>query len=149
MEKPEVREHAERFGLLVADKPDSQDICFVPQGRYVDVIERLRPGAMEGGEIVDLDGNILGQHEGIVRYTIGQRRGLGIGGTEDPLYVVKLDPENKRVIVGPKEALHVVKIVAKQVNWIGEDIPEEGIEVVAKIRSTRPGVPAVIADQVM
>ena len=144
MDKEETRKHAERFGLVVADKPDSQDICFVPEGRYVDVIERLRPGAMEPGEIVDLDGNVLGEHQGIVRYTIGQRRGIGVGGTADPIYVLKLDPATRRVIVGPKEALETREIWVKETSWIGEDVPAEGLPVVAKIRSTRPGVPATI-----
>lgn len=142
MEKTEVRHHAERFGLMVADKPDSQDICFVPEGGYVSVIERLRPGACEAGDILDLEGNVLAQHEGIIHFTIGQRRGLGIGGTEDPLYVVKLVPEKNQVIVGPKKALETTAIEVKEINWIGEDIPNEGLSVVAKIRSTRPGVPA-------
>ena len=142
MNKEETRENAERHGLIVADKPDSQDICFVPEGRYVDVIERLRPGAMEPGEIVDIDGNVLGEHKGIVRYTIGQRRGIGIGGTVDPLYVVKLDPVKKQVIVGPKEALLTSEILVKEVSWIGEETGDKGVEVTAKVRSTRPGVPA-------
>jgi len=144
MDKDETREQAERIGLSVADKPDSQDICFVPEGGYVSVIERLRPGAMEPGNIVDVDGNILGQHEGIVKYTIGQRRGIGIGGTVEPLYVVKLDPHKKQVIVGPKEALETREIRVKEVSWIGEHVPLEGMPVVAKIRSTRPGVSATI-----
>lgn len=142
MDKEQTRVEAERFGLVVADKPDSQDICFVPEGRYVDVIERLRPGALEPGEIVDIDGNVIGQHEGIIKYTIGQRRGLGVGGYDEPLYVVKLNAEKKQVIVGPKEALLTSEIGVKEVNWIGEPVPEEGLPVVAKIRSTRPGVPA-------
>jgi len=144
MDKEQTRIEAERFGLTVADKPDSQDICFVPEGRYVDVIERLRPGALEPGDIVDIDGNVLGRHEGIVKYTIGQRRGLGIGGFEDPIYVVKLNAAKKQVIVGPKEALLTSEIGVKEVNWIGEDVPAEGLAVIAKIRSTRPGVPAKI-----
>ena len=142
MEKSEVRRHADRFGLIVADKPDSQDICFVPEGRYVDVIERIRPGVTQAGDIVDLDGDVIGQHDGIVRYTIGQRRGLGISGTGDPLYVLKLDPVYNRVIVGPKSALKVSEILVNEVNWIGEDVPADGIDVLVKIRSTRPGVPA-------
>ncbi|WP_374763495.1 tRNA 2-thiouridine(34) synthase MnmA [Yunchengibacter salinarum] len=142
LEKPEVRALAERFGLSVADKPDSQDICFVPNGRYVDVIERLRPGAMEPGEIVDLDGNVLGHHKGIVGYTIGQRRGLGIGGFLEPVYVVQLQPEKRRVVVGPKAALDVAALRIKEVNWIGGPIPDGGLPVSVKIRSTRPGVPA-------
>lgn len=144
MDKEQTRKHAERFGLEIADKPDSQDICFVPEGRYVDVIERLRPGAMEPGSIVDLDGNVLGEHKGIVRYTIGQRRGIGIGGTADPLYVVKLDPGKKQVIVGPKEALETRELGVKDLNWIGESVPIEGLPVTAKVRSTRPGVPATL-----
>lgn len=140
LQKPEVRALAEKYGLQVADKPDSQDICFVPEGRYTSVIERLRPGAMEPGEIVDLDGNVLGEHAGIIRYTIGQRRGLGVGGMEDPLYVVKLAAEQKRVIVGPKEALDCAAIDVKELNWLGEDIPVEGLDVEVKIRSTRPPV---------
>ena len=144
MDKAETRKHAERFGLTVADKPDSQDICFVPEGRYVDVIERLRPGALEPGEIIDVDGNVLGTHEGIVKYTIGQRRGIGIGGTEEPLYVVKLDPANKQVIVGPKEALLTCALGIKEVNWVGDPVPAEGLKVSAKIRSTRPGVAATL-----
>lgn len=144
MDKEQTRIEAERFGLTVADKPDSQDICFVPEGRYVDVIERLRPGALEPGDIVDIEGNILGQHDGIVKYTIGQRRGLGIGGFEEPIYVVKLDAALRRVIVGPKEALQTAAIGVKEVNWIGEAVPAEGQDVIAKIRSTRPGVPARI-----
>jgi len=144
MDKDETRAHAERFGLSVADKPDSQDICFVPEGGYVSVIERLRPGAMEPGDIVDMDGSVLGQHEGIVKYTIGQRRGIGIGGTADPLYVVKLDPANRRVIVGPKQALETREIGVKELSWIGEQVPAEGLAVTAKIRSTRPGVPATL-----
>ncbi len=144
MDKEQTRKHAERFGLEIADKPDSQDICFVPEGRYVDVIERLRPGAMEPGNIVDLDGNVLGEHKGIVRYTIGQRRGIGIGGTADPLYVVKLDPAKKQVIVGPKEALETRELGVKELNWIGEAVPAEGLRITAKVRSTRPGVPATL-----
>ncbi|UTW58077.1 tRNA 2-thiouridine(34) synthase MnmA [Kordiimonas sp. SCSIO 12603] len=142
MDKDETRKQAERFGLIVADKPDSQDICFVPEGKYVSVIERLRPGAMEPGDIVDLDGNVLGQHDGIVKYTIGQRRGIGIGGVSEPLYVVKLNPLDKQVIVGPKEALLTREIGVKEVSWIGENVPDDGLDVIAKIRSTRPGVPA-------
>ncbi len=144
MSKAETRELAGKYGLIVADKPDSQDICFVPEGGYVSVIERLRPGAMEPGDIVDLDGNILGQHGGIVRFTIGQRRGIGIGGTVDPLYVVKLDPVKKHVIVGPQTALLTEGVYVKDVNWIGEDIPREGLAVTTKIRSTCSGVPAHI-----
>ncbi len=144
LSKAETRELAEKYGLEVADKPDSQDICFVPEGGYVSVIERLRPGAMEPGDIVDLDGNILGQHGGIVRFTIGQRRGIGIGGTVDPLYVIKLDAAKKQVIVGPQEALLTTGIHVKDVNWIGEDIPTKGLNITIKVRSTCSGVAAQI-----
>ncbi len=139
--KAETRALAAEFGLPVADKPDSQDICFVPNGSYAAVIEKLRPGAADPGDIVHLDGEVLGQHRGVIHYTIGQRRGLGIGGRE-PLYVVKLDPEAKHVIVGPKEALATRRIPLKEVNWLGDvpfdSAPPEGWEVRVRVRSTRP-----------
>ena len=145
--KAETRALAAEFGLPVADKPDSQDICFVPQGRYADVIEKLRPGAAEPGEIVHLDGRVLGEHPGVIHYTIGQRRGLGIGGG-DPLFVVRLDADARRVIVGPREALATRSVPVREVNWIGpgrfEDAPEGGWEAAVKVRSTRPPVPARI-----
>lgn len=147
--KAETRALAAEFGLQVADKPDSQDICFVPQGRYADVIEKLRPGAAEPGEIVHLDGRVLGEHPGVIHFTIGQRRGIGIGGDVaggDPLYVVKLDADAKRVIVGPREALAIRAVPVKEINWIGDgdfaDAPEGGWEVTVKVRSTRPPTPA-------
>jgi len=139
--KDETRAMAAEFGLAVADKPDSQDICFVPTGGYAAVIEKLRPGAAEPGEIVHLDGRVLGTHQGIINYTIGQRRGIGIGGGE-PLYVVKLDPDAQRVIVGPREALATRTVPVSTVNWLGDgpfqDAPEGGHEVLVKLRSTRP-----------
>ena len=137
--KSDTREFARRFGLAVADKHDSQDICFVPSGRYTDVIERLKPGAAEAGEIVDRDGNVLGNHHGIINFTVGQRKGLGVS-TGAPLYVVRLDAEKRRVVVGPREALHTSRIVLRDVNWIGAgDIDEAvGREVFVKVRSTRP-----------
>lgn len=138
MVKEDVRKLAEKYGLTIANKPDSQDICFVPDGGYASVIERLRPGAGEPGKIVHLDGRVLGEHKGIIYYTIGQRRGIGIGGG-DPLYVIKLDPVKKQVIVGPKEALEISKVEIKELNWLGNnDIPEDGIDVMVKVRSTRP-----------
>ncbi|MFK5997901.1 MAG: tRNA 2-thiouridine(34) synthase MnmA [Rhodobacterales bacterium] len=143
--KAETRALARKFGLPVADKPDSQDICFVPNGSYAAVIEKLRPGAADPGDIVHIDGSILGQHKGVIHYTIGQRRGLGIGGRE-PLYVVKLDPELKHVIVGPKEALGTTHIAIREINWLGDDPfdsrPEWHIEV--RVRSTRSPKPAII-----
>ncbi|MCA3507851.1 MAG: tRNA 2-thiouridine(34) synthase MnmA [Rhodobacter sp.] len=144
--KAETRALAARYGLPVADKPDSQDICFVPDGNYAAVIEKLRPGAADPGEIVDMAGRVLGHHGGIIHYTVGQRRGLGIGGLGDPLYVVRLDPATRQVIVGPKEALATRTIALKDVNWLG-DAPfasraEWPVEV--KVRSTRPPCPAIL-----
>jgi tRNA-uridine 2-sulfurtransferase len=139
--KAETRELARQFGLAIADKHDSQDICFVPTGHYADVIERLKPGAAEAGEIVDLEGTVLGAHSGIIHYTIGQRRGLGVAaGT--PLYVVRLDAERRQVVVGSRAALRTSRIVLRDVNWIGEGSIEEALaddrrEVFVKVRSTR------------
>ncbi|MFS4439273.1 tRNA 2-thiouridine(34) synthase MnmA [Paracoccaceae bacterium GXU_MW_L88] len=141
--KDETRKLAARYGLAVADKPDSQDICFVPNGNYASVIEKLRPGAADPGEIVHLDGRVLGEHKGVIHYTIGQRRGLGIGGGE-PLYVVKLDPDTRRVIVGPKEALATRRIPVREINWLGEGPFKGEIEALVRVRSTRPPAPAII-----
>ena len=144
--KAETRALAQRYGLPVADKPDSMDICFVPNGDYAAVIEKLRPGSAEPGDIVDTESRVLGQHHGVINYTIGQRKGIGIGGLGEPLYVVKLDPELRRVIVGPKAALSVRTIPIREINWLG-DAPitsraEWQIEV--KVRSTRPPRPAIL-----
>jgi tRNA-specific 2-thiouridylase len=145
MTKAETRRAAREFGLAVAEKSDSQDICFVPHGRYADVIERLKPGAGEAGEIVHIDGRVLGRHEGIIHYTIGQRRGIGVAAGE-PLYVVHLDPHRRRVIVGPREALSTRRLHLRAVNWLGDvgldDLPADGLEVLARVRSTRPPLPA-------
>ena len=143
--KDETRALAARHGLGVADKPDSQDICFVPDGNYARVIEKLRPGAAEPGEIVDEAGRVLGRHEGIIHYTVGQRRGLGIGGGA-ALYVLRLEPESRRVVVGPKSALGRRRIPVEGVNWLG-DAPLEaagsaGMPVAARIRSARAPAPA-------
>ncbi len=139
--KPDVRALADQFGLDIAAKPDSQDICFVPTGRYTSVIEKLRPGAAEAGDIVHIDGRILGQHDGIINYTIGQRRGIGVS-SSDPLYVVRLDPDEKRVVVGPREALLVRTVQLREMNWVGDpalsEIPADGLPVWARIRSTQP-----------
>ncbi|MCC5985363.1 MAG: tRNA 2-thiouridine(34) synthase MnmA [Rhodobacteraceae bacterium] len=144
--KAETRALAAKHGLMVADKPDSQDICFVPDGNYAKVIEKLRPGAADPGEIVDLDGRVLGEHRGVIHYTIGQRRGLGIGGLADPLYVVRLDPEARRVVVGPKAALATRTVPVREINWLGDapftSRPEWHLSV--KLRSTRPPTEAVI-----
>ena len=144
--KSETRALAARYGLPVADKPDSQDICFVPNGNYASVIEKLRPGSAEPGEIVDLDGTVLGRHRGVIHYTIGQRKGLGIGGLGDPLYVVKLDAAARRVIVGPKAALSTRTIPLREINWLGDQPFDSRSEwhLAVKVRSTRPPRPAVI-----
>jgi tRNA-specific 2-thiouridylase len=144
--KSETRELARRFGLPVAEKHDSQDICFVPSGRYTDVIERLRPGAAEPGDIVDLQGHVLGHHDGIIHFTVGQRRGLGVA-TGQPLYVVRLDAAARRVIVGPREALRTSRMQLREVNWIGEGtlaaaLADDRRDVFVKVRSTRPPRPA-------
>ncbi len=143
--KAETRELARRFGLAVAEKQDSQDICFVPSGHYADVIERLRPGAAAPGEIVDLDGRVLGSHGGIIHFTIGQRRGLGIA-TGAPLYVVRLDAHSRRVVVGPREALRTSHVRLREVNWLGAGALDQalanGAEVCVKVRSTRAPQPA-------
>ncbi|THD48710.1 MAG: tRNA 2-thiouridine(34) synthase MnmA [Bradyrhizobium sp.] len=145
MLKPEVRALAHQFGLAVANKPDSQDICFVPAGHYSQVIERLLPGAAEAGDIVHIDGRKLGRHAGILHYTIGQRRGLGVAAAE-PLYVVALDARKAQVIVGPREALSAPHLRLREINWIGEgefaSIPESGLAIAARVRSTRPPAPA-------
>jgi tRNA-specific 2-thiouridylase len=143
--KPEVRELARDLGLPIADKADSQDICFVPQGRYTDIIERLKPGAVEPGDIVHVDGRLLGHHRGIVNFTVGQRKGLGIA-TGEPLYVVRLDAATSRVVVGPREALKTNRLRLRDVNWLG-DAPlrptaSKPIELWARVRSSQPPRPA-------
>jgi tRNA-uridine 2-sulfurtransferase len=135
MEKTETRALAKDLGLSLAEKPDSQDICFVPQGRYSDVIARLRPDAARPGEIVDLAGHVLGQHAGIVHYTVGQRKGLGLSGPE-PLYVVRLDPDSARVVVGPRTALATTRF--------GPADAVRDLAVAVRVRSTRPPRPATL-----
>jgi tRNA-uridine 2-sulfurtransferase len=144
--KAETRALAAKYNLSVADKPDSQDICFVPNGNYAAVIEKLRPGSAEPGDIIDMAGNILGQHRGVIHYTIGQRKGLGIGGLGDPLYVVRLDPEARHVIVGPREALSTRTIPLREINWLGDEpfMSRTEWHLGVKVRSTRPPRPAVI-----
>ncbi len=143
--KAETRALAAALGLAVADKPDSQDICFVPDGSYARVVEKLRPGAAEPGEIVDLEGRVLGRHQGIIGYTIGQRRGLGIGGTAAPLYVVRLEPAARRVVVGPRAALACDRVAVAELNWLEADGPaKEGRAVEVKLRSTQAPAPARI-----
>lgn len=143
MHKEDTRKHAERFGLQVKNKPDSQDICFVPTGGYAKVIERFRPGALEPGEIHHIDGRVVGTHDGIINFTVGQRRGLGVS-DKDPLYVISIHPESGVVKVGPKEALAKPSTRIHSLNWLG-DAPLEGEQrVIVKYRSMHSGVPARI-----
>ncbi|MBL8573536.1 MAG: tRNA 2-thiouridine(34) synthase MnmA [Hyphomicrobiaceae bacterium] len=144
--KPRTRDIARDLGLVVAEKHDSQDICFVPSGKYADVIERLRPSAVEPGEIVHVDGRVLGRHDGIIHFTVGQRRGLGVASGE-PLYVVRVEAEHRRVVVGPREALATTSLDLRDVNWLGPSLDgcgEAGLDIFAKVRSTRPPAPAAI-----
>jgi tRNA-specific 2-thiouridylase len=147
LHKPDVRALAREFGLVVAEKADSQDICFVPTGRYSATIERLMPGSATPGDIVHVDGRVLGRHAGILHYTIGQRRGIGVAAGE-PLYVVALDAANARVMVGPREALSTPFVRLRDFNWIGPgrlaDIGPDGLAVAARVRSTRPPAPAYL-----
>ncbi|MFM9940416.1 MAG: tRNA 2-thiouridine(34) synthase MnmA [Hyphomicrobiaceae bacterium] len=154
--KAEVRALARRFALPVADKPDSQDICFVPSGRYSDIIEKLRPGAIAPGDIVHIDGRVLGQHKGVVHYTVGQRRGLGITNSE-PLFVVRLDSARRQVIVAPRDGLHTRRILVKSANWLGDGPiggegpalgrDEGGRSVFVRVRSTQPPQAAILSAQ--
>ncbi|PWC75161.1 tRNA 2-thiouridine(34) synthase MnmA [Azospirillum sp. TSH64] len=146
--KPETRALAERHGLEVAAKPDSQDICFVPNGNYAEVVAKLRPGSVEPGDIVHVDGRVLGRHKGVVHYTVGQRKGLGIGGIrgqeEEALYVVRLEPARRRVVVGPRRDLARSLVTVRDVNWLGPDLANgAGIEVSVKLRSAQPAAPAL------
>jgi tRNA-uridine 2-sulfurtransferase len=144
--KDETRRHAARLGLAVADKPDSQDICFVPDGNYARLVEKLRPEAIRPGEIVDLAGAVLGRHDGTINFTVGQRRGLGIGGVAEPLYVVAVDPASARVVVGPRTALARTELEATGFNWLGGDAaPDRVGDVAVKIRSAAAPAPASLA----
>jgi tRNA-specific 2-thiouridylase len=147
--KTETRAIAAAFELAVADKPDSQDICFVPNGGYAAVVERLRPGAAEPGELVHLDGRVLGRHDGVINFTVGQRKGLGLGDLNEngqPLYVVRLEPETRRVFVGPKAALARSNVTLREVNWLGRaGEPMENVAVEVKLRSMSEPKPAIIS----
>ena len=144
--KNETRALAAKHGLVVSDKPDSQDICFVPDGNYAGVIEKLRPGVVEPGDIVDTSGTILGKHNGVIHFTIGQRRGLGIGGLSDPLYVVELDVNKKHVIVGTKDLLKTRIVPVAEVNWLGDEpmTSRQEWHLSVKVRSTRPPREAIL-----
>jgi tRNA-specific 2-thiouridylase len=146
MQKDETRKLAERYGLRVYDKPDSQDICFVPNGNYAQVIEKIRPGSANPGQIIHMDGRLLGAHQGIIHYTIGQRKGLGIGGNADPLYVLRLDAAKRQVIVGPKSALAHQSFSIKEMNWLDTDLAKGSAQaaVYVKMRSLQAPVPAKI-----
>jgi tRNA-specific 2-thiouridylase len=140
--KSEVRKIAAEAGLAVASKPDSQDICFVPDGDYASLVKRLRPETEAAGHIVDLDGRVLGKHRGVVHFTVGQRRGIEIGGSPEPLYVVRIEPDARRLVVGPRSALAVDRMRVEELNWVGE----RQSEVSVKVRSLAPAVPARIED---
>ena len=141
--KSEVRRIALEEGLTVASKPDSQDICFVPDGDYATLVKRLRPETEAAGEIVDLDGRVLGEHRGVVHFTIGQRRGLEIGGSPEPLYVVRIEPDARRLVVGPRSALAIARMRVSDINWIGEDQRQLSV----KVRSLAPAVSAFIENE--
>ena len=143
LRKDEVRALADEMGLGVAAKPDSQDICFVPRGSYAEIVSAIRPDASLAGDILHLDGRVLGRHEGISRFTIGQRRGIGVS-TEEPIYVVHLDARSRTVIVGPRDALGVRAVRLRDMNWLGDDTlaAADGMALFAKVRSTRSPVPA-------
>ena len=147
LRKDEVRALADEMGLVTAAKPDSQDICFVPRGSYFDVVSSLRPDTRLAGDIIHVDGRVLGRHEGVTRFTIGQRRRLGVSASE-PLYVIHIDAAHRRVVVGPREALLTRKLALRDVNWLGDyplnALPEQSIRLEARVRSTRPPVPATL-----
>lgn len=149
MTKPETRALADRYALPVADKPDSQDICFVPNGSYAGVVEKLRPGAVRPGDIVHVDGRVLGRHDGVIHYTVGQRKGLGLGGgvaapgDSEPLYVVRVDAAAAQVVVGPRAALARTRVLVREINWLGGDVlpgAAGGVPVTAKLRSAQPAL---------
>ncbi|TWB42675.1 tRNA 2-thiouridine(34) synthase MnmA [Nitrospirillum pindoramense] len=152
MPKTETRALADRYNLPVADKPDSQDICFVPNGSYAAVVNRLRPGAVTPGDIVHVDGRVLGRHDGVINYTVGQRKGLGLGGNAtlaaepggdtDPLYVVRVDAASAQVVVGPRAALARTRVMVREVNWLGDAAPADGLPVTVKLRSAQPALSA-------
>jgi tRNA-specific 2-thiouridylase len=146
LSKKKTRELAEKFSLAVAEKPDSQDICFVPTGKYTEVVKKYAGGSFVAGKIVHVDGREIGQHDGIENFTIGQRRGLGVGGERDPLYVVRVDPETNTVTAGPRSALARDSIVLRDINWLGdnESPSEQGERILARVRNAHVPVPATV-----
>ncbi len=145
MDKAETRGHAKRLGLRIAEKVESQDICFVPDGNYARIVERLRPGACDPGDIVHTDGRVLGRHDGIINFTVGQRRGLGVA-VGEPLYVVRVEADTKRVVVGSHDDILEQQVNIRNVNWLGDTpaIPEDGVRVQVKLRSTQEPAPATV-----
>jgi tRNA-specific 2-thiouridylase len=143
MPKSEVRRIAAELGLITAGKPDSQDICFVPNGNYAGVVEKLKPDAVKPGEIVDTNGKVLAMHDGVIHFTVGQRKGLGLSGNDEPLFVLKLDAANARVVVGPRSALATKTMMLRDVNWLADR--SGPFECTVKVRSLRPPVPARVA----
>ncbi|MGB0843578.1 MAG: MnmA/TRMU family protein, partial [Alphaproteobacteria bacterium] len=143
-QKSETRELALKYGLAVADKPDSQDICFVPDGNYAKLVAKLRPDAAKSGDIVDMDGKVVGQHEGTIKYTIGQRRGIGVGGTAEPMYVVRIEPKKNQVVIGPKSALEKHVVYVKELNWLPQGAQEQDMKVQVKLRSNMSPVEATL-----
>jgi tRNA-specific 2-thiouridylase len=142
--KGQTRAIARRLALPVAAKPDSQDICFVPTGDYAAVVQKLKPDATEPGEVVDPAGRVLGRHEGVIHFTVGQRKGIGIAGAE-PLYVLRLEPERRRVVVGPRAALGRRRVALVGVNWLGSAAPgPDGMRVAVKLRSAQPPLAATL-----
>lgn len=141
--KQEVRAVAHSLDLSIAEKPDSQDICFVPQGRYSDVVKRLKPDASRPGEIVDENGRVLGQHAGIIHFTVGQRKGLGLSGADEPLFVIQLDASSHRIVVGPRDALRTRTIKLASVNWLTDERGDV-LSCAVKVRSARSPVPALV-----
>jgi tRNA-specific 2-thiouridylase len=146
MSKTETRALAQRYALPVAAKPDSQDICFVPNGDYASIVAKLRPGSIEPGDIIDESGRVLGRHEGIIHFTVGQRRGINlthrVGENNEPVYVLRLDAARRHVVVGPRDALAQQKVELREINWLGGNVPPEGLAVSVKVRSTQPPLSA-------
>jgi tRNA-uridine 2-sulfurtransferase len=142
--KDETRALADRFALPVAQKPDSQDICFVPSGRYDELVEKLRPGAAAPGDIVDESGRVLGRHDGVIHFTVGQRKGLGVAGGE-PLYVLRLDPDQRRVVVGPRDSLGTTRVPLHRISWLGPHPSRSGVRVAVKLRSAQPPLSATLS----
>jgi tRNA-specific 2-thiouridylase len=140
MPKSDVRKLAAELGLITADKPDSQDICFVPSGNYASIVEKLKPDAVKPGDVVDQSGNVLAQHDGVIHFTVGQRKGLRLSGNEEPLFVLKIDAANARVVVGPRSALATKTVTLRDVNWLTDQ--SAPFECTVKVRSMRPPVPA-------